>query len=156
MEDWKDITTYEDALEATKSMSDDLLCDHLGAMCRINVIRRALNKDYNPSFVTGNVYYPFIRFFKNYNDAKNAAKSNSWELCGEIEIEGTSYYLVGGAFYDSNYGLSNFGCGIGSVCACIGLFCCKSEEIAQHMSKYFARDIFEACYSHLGNYKWIE
>lgn len=155
MEDWKNITTYEDALEATKSMSDDLLCDHLGAICRIDVIRRALNKDYNPSLIKGIIYYPFVRFFES-EKAKDRFQRNILVECGKVEIEGKLYDVVGGGFGTYELGLSDFMYGYGEVMPSLALLGCKSKEIARHMSTYFAKDIFEACYGHLGNYKWIE
>jgi hypothetical protein len=152
---WENIKTFEDACNAlgisnlfgVYSVSSKYnFSKHLTALYKLDIIRRALNKDYNPSLVHGSVYYPLIKLYNRYDDAKNVAKNNNWNLCGKIEFKGTSYFLVGGDCYGFGYGLSSFSCGCGIVDANLGFLCCKSGEIAQHMSKYFAKEIFDAVY----------
>jgi hypothetical protein len=155
-EDWKNIKTFKDACDALGINSSFELNGavtkygfrkHLTAFYKLDIIRQALNKDYKPSLVHGTVYYPWVRFYKSYDDAKSVVRSNDLELCGKVEIEGTSYYLVG-----CDYGLGYLSCGSGVVSAILGLFCCKSAEIAQHMSKYFAKEIFDAVYGRKDDY----
>jgi predicted HicB family RNase H-like nuclease len=162
-EDWKRIKTFEDACTSLGISPNSFFSigefnlsieNHLTALYKLDIIRQALNQDYKPSLVRGEVYYPWIRFYNDYNSARNTAKRNNWELCGEIEIEGTTYYLVGGNYYCScGRGISAFGCTYGYVDATMGLLCCKSKEVAQHMSKYFAKEIFDAIYTQHNNYK---
>jgi hypothetical protein len=161
-EDWERIKTFKDACKALgiNSSSFNLfgdfgqnIRDHLKAIYKLDIIRQALNKGYEPSLVHGTVYYPWVRFYKSYDDAKSAVRNNDWELCGKVEIEGTSYYLVGGAYRGCGSGLSYFSCGCGVAGARLGLLCCKSKEIAQHMSKYFAKEIFDAIYIQHNNYE---
>ena len=55
------------------------------------------------------------------------------------------------------WGYDGFCRGVGHVNAFAGLLCCKSEEIARHMSRYFMKEIFEAVYAqHIGMYEWID
>jgi hypothetical protein len=163
-EDWERIKTFEDACDALGIDSSFELNGavtkygfrkHFTALYKLDIIRQALNKDYKPSLVHGTIYYPWIRFYKSYDDAKSAVRSSNWKLCGKVEIEGTHYYLVGGDYYGYGNGLGYFRCGSGVVSASLGLLCCKSREIAQHMSKYFAKEIFDAMYSHHSNYIWL-
>jgi hypothetical protein len=126
--------------------------EHIIALYKLDVIRQALNKDYKPSLISGDFYYPGVRFYKSYEDAKEAVRKCGWTLCGKVKIEGTSYYLVGGCYDDSSNGLGFFCMGYGAVGASEGLLCCKSKEIAQHMSKYFAKEIFDAVYKWKGDY----
>jgi hypothetical protein len=160
--EWERIKTFEDACNKLEINPISLTClldayklEHLKAIYKLDVIRQALNKDYKPSLVHGTVYYPWIRFYKSYDDAKSAVRDDDWELCGKVEIEGTSYYLVGGVCSGYDYGLGSFSYGCGVVNADLGLLCCESREIAQHMSKYFAKEIFDAMYIQHDNYKWL-
>jgi hypothetical protein len=161
--EWKSIKTFKDACDALGIDSSFELNGavtkygfrkHLTALYKLDIIRQALNKDYKPSLVHGTVYYPWVRFYKSYDDAKSAVRNNDWELRDEVEIEGTSYYLVGDVYYDGDYGLGYFRYGYGNVGALLGLLCCESGEIAQHMSKYFAKEIFEAVYLQSANFRW--
>jgi hypothetical protein len=163
-EDWERIKTFEDACDALGIDSSFGLNGavtkygfrkHLTALYKLDVIRQALNKDYKSSLVHGTVYYPWVRFYKSYDDAKSAVRDGDWELCGKVEIEGTSYYLVGGGYDGCGAGLGDFGYGDGDVIAPLGLLCCESGEIAHHMSKYFAKEIFDAMYVQHNNYNWV-
>jgi hypothetical protein len=161
--EWKNIKTFEDAckslgidssFELNGAVTKYGFRKHLIALYKLDIIRRALNKDYKPSMICGTVYYPLIRMYKSYSDAEIAAKNNRWELSDKIKIEGNFYYLVGGDYIKCDDGLSNFYCGYGCVAANLALFCCESREIVQHMSKYFAVEIFDAMYaSSIGDYK---
>jgi hypothetical protein len=165
--EWKNIKTFEDAcnvlgidssFELNGAVTKYDFRKHLIALYKLDIIRQALNKDYKPSLVHGVVYYPCIRFYKSYNNAENAVKSNDWEFCGKVEIKDTSYYLVSGDYNECNDGLGDFyycNLGYGVVFASPGLLCCESIEIVQHMSKYFAKEIFDALYANnIKDYKW--
>lgn len=130
---------------------------HLKAIYKLDIIRKALNRDWNPSLVEGSVYYPFVRFYPAGQKAREAASSNNWKLGETFKADGQKYTLVGGAYtYFSCVGLAYFGSGSGVVQPSLGLLGCKSREIAQHMSNYFAKEIFEACYAHhVGTYEWV-
>jgi hypothetical protein len=153
---WKNIKTFEDAcnalginssFELNGAVTKYGLKKHLTAIYKLDIIRQALNKDYKPSFADGATHYPWVSIYNNHSDAEIAAHHCEGEIY-EIKIEGTSYYLVGGDSGDCEAGLGYFYCGHGDILAYLGLFCCKSREIAQHMSKYFAKEIFDACYAH--------
>jgi hypothetical protein len=167
-EAWESIKTYEDACKALGifcspenvflSADGHRCCENIIALYKINVIRKALNKNYKPSLVKGTVYYPWVRCYGNYDTVKDLVRDPSYSLCGKIKTEGSTYYLVGGDYYESCNGMGGFGPSIsgGCVYANLGLLCCKSREIAVHMSKYFAKEIFDVVYIQHGNYKWLE
>lgn len=130
---------------------------HLKAIYKLDIIRKALNGGWNPSLVEGRVYYPFVRFYPAGKEAREAASSNNWKLGETFKADGQKYTLVGGG-YSCCYcdGLANFGCGCGDVLPNRGLLGCKSQEIAEHMSRYFSKEIFEATYAHhVGTYQWV-
>lgn len=167
-----DIKTFEDAVKAlglnkydAEIDLEELDCqgfegntsEHLKAIYKMDIIRKALNGDWKPSLVEGKVYYPFVKFYPA-NKAKDAANSNGWKLGPSFMADGEKYTLVGDGYYCWGApGVGNFLEGDGHVNANTGLLCCKSIEIAQHMSKYFMKEIFEAVYAqHIGMYEWSD
>lgn len=105
----------------------------------------------------GKIYYPYVRFYPAGDKAKEAARSNDWAVKESFKADGKKYSLVGGDCDNCcGVGLGYFGCGFGDVFPALGLLGYKSKEIAQHMSKHFAKEIFEAYYAHhTGAYEWL-
>lgn len=165
--EWQNIKTFEDARRALGMSTPyvkvapfvgDPIADHLYAICKLDIIRKALNGDWKPSMVEGSVYYPYVRFYPAGQKAREAVSENKgWKLGESFIADGKKYTLVGGAcYYCSSGGLAGFGCGYGDVHPRLGLLGCKSREIAEHMSRYFSKEIFEATYAHhAGTYQWV-
>lgn len=165
--EWQNIKTFEDAcralgvsttsyIEAPYTAGEEIV-NHLHAIYKLDIIRKALNGDWKPSLVQGSVYYPYVRFYPAGQKAREAASNNNWKLGESFIADGKKYALVGGVFYYCNYdGLAYFGFGYGGVLPDLGLLGCKSREIAEHMSRYFSKEIFEATYAHhAGTYQWV-
>ena len=130
---------------------------HLRAIYKLDIIHKALNQGWNPKMTEGSVYYPYVRFYPAGNKAKKVARDNKWNIKETFNADGQKYTLIGGDYstYCSD-GLASFGCGCGDVQPNLGLLSCKSKEIAEHMSRYFAKEIFEAAYAqHVGTYEWV-
>jgi hypothetical protein len=157
---WKRIKTFEDACEelGIDSSSFNLfgdfgqnIRDHLKAIYKLDIIRRALNGNWSPELTEGSIYYPYIAIYKESEDINpNGARS----IINFTTNGYKRWKLIGGDFNYCAYGTVTFGGGWGSVYASAGLLCCKSKEIAQHMSRYFAREIFDAVYIQHNNYEW--
>ena len=131
--------------------------NHLGAIYKLDIIRKALNKDWNPKMAEDSIYYPLVRLYPDGNKAKEVARNNSWAVKETFKANGEKYYMVGGDYRRCDYGLSRFGFGYGEIYTSIGLLGCKSKEIASHMSRYFAKEIFEATYAqYIGAYEWVD
>lgn len=130
---------------------------HLRAIYKLDIIRKALNKGWNPKMTKGSVYYPYVRFYSAGNKAKEAARSNGWEVKETFNADGQKYALVGGDYFiHFGDGIAGFSFKCGIILPNLGLLGCKSEEIAKHMSRYFAKEIFEATYAqHVGTYEWV-
>ena len=165
---WQNIKTFEDALHALgmyrvfdqypSNISEMAYFNHIDAISKIDIIRKALNGNWKPSLIKKDiVYYPFVRFYPA-NKAKDVANSNRGKLGPSFIADGEKYTLVGGgsSYYSCGVGVGGFCSGVGHVNAYTGLLCCESEEIAWHMSKYFMKEIFEAIYAqHIGMYEWV-
>lgn len=153
---WQRVKTFEDACnvlsidpnERPKYFHNARMRSHLENIYKLEIIRQALNLNYKPSLIKGDVYCPSVLLYDDYDEVlKTIGKDQSLRLCGKIQIEGRYHYLIGGACAQYfNGGLTDFyHYGITNIAS--GLWCCESEAIAKHMSKYFAKEIFLACYT---------
>lgn len=165
---YTDIKTFEDACKALgmdkSKVESDLnnltymeggLGEHLRAIYKLNIIRKALNgADWKPKMTEGDIYYGWVRFYRKSSDVPSNKK-----IIGNFIADGQKYLLVGGFGSGGYYGgLSNFDFlyGAGYSVAAFGLLYCKSIDIAQYMSEQFGKIIFDACYAHhIGSYKWL-
>lgn len=164
---FSEIKSYEDACKVLGINSTDFTIHtpyktsdvnrHLVAVYKLDIIRKALNMGWKPSLVESRVYWPYVRFYSAGDKAREAARSNNWMVRQSFYADGKKYFLVGGSCsYSCDGGLGNFGFGYGYAHTILGLLGCKSREIAEHMSAYFAKEIFEACYAqHVGTYEWV-
>lgn len=164
---WQNIKTFEDACRALRiydrsvslhlgGSTDTAYYRHMDAVSKLDIIRKALNGDWKPSLVEGSVYYPYVRIYPAGQKAKAAVSINkNWELGESFIANGSKYTLVKGDFYYFN-GLAGFCCMSGNILPDLGLLGCKSQKIAEHMSRYFSKEIFEATYAHhAGTYQWV-
>lgn len=168
---WQNIKTFEDACKALQLIPNSVKVDldklegryfegetseHLVAIYKLDIIRKALNGNWKPSLVKGKVYYPIVRFYPAGQKARTIASNNSLELGESFIADGNKYTLVTGNTGTSFCeGLAMYA-GYGDIRAENGLLGCKSKEIAKHMSRYFSKEIFEATYSqYVGLYKWV-
>ena len=169
--DWQSIKTFEDAYSAL-GMSYTCMIEHIGtidslgridnlqkhliAVYKLDLIRKALNKGWEPKVTEGTIYYPYIKYYPTKDAIINVSKHNNFRVNGAFKADGVEYSLFGGDYCFYNHGVGDYNFSGGSVRACLGLFACKSKEIARHMSKYFAKEIFEACYAqYIGAYEWV-
>lgn len=169
------IKTFEDAVKALGLCIYDAEADledfddhrfegntseHLKAIYKLDIIRKALNGDWKPKMAEGSIYYPWVKIYPIGKEAKaaKAAAANGWRLGPTFIADNKRYTLVGGEYlYYMNDGLASLSCEYGNILPCLGLLGCKSREIASHMSRYFAKEIFEATYAqYIGAYEWID
>lgn len=131
------------------------------AAIKLNIIRQALNMGQKMELTKGTVYYPYTPFVTEgstwYNDelrsgemvevAKFRYKGNTYRLLGGRAVNGGGSGL--GAF-DSTYG-------VGFSFASVGFLGCASKEIAEHMSRYFAKEILCAYHGDMlnGEIEWV-
>lgn len=152
---WENIKTFEDACRVlgVNPKGVDLIYDsHLQNMYKLQIVRRALNADWEPKLNTGTIYYPWMRYYP-----KGSSYDSSWTPVANFKAKENNkvYTLVG---EDCSYyggGLGFFGHGYGIVGAYPGLLGCKSEEIAKYFGKTFGKLIFDAIYGHYNNYTWV-
>ena len=164
---WKSITTFGDALFYVKNYlpeCEDLIASYIKAMpdsyelsviC-YRIVIAALTNNEKRHLTTGDKWYPVVQFCRPKD------KRNCWGdvLIGTIESEGEKYSVMGGnAYYGSSAGLGHFHSlnGMSISAASIGFRSISSKEIAQHISTYFGRLLFEVHYGGTNcDWKWVE
>lgn len=126
------------------------------SLSRLQLIIDALNEGHKFNLLTGTVWYPWVRFFRMKSVPKDA------EVIGHFSYQGEKFALVGGrAAYGGNAGLGSFTShyDVGVAASGVGLFACKSEEIAKYVSTQFGKLVFEACFArhfNVGEFKWLD
>ena len=164
---WKHITTFEDALFYVKNYlpeCEDLITSYIKAMPNsyelsvvcYRIVVAALTNNEKRHLTTGDKWYPVVQFCRPED------RNNCWGsvLIGTIESEGARYSVVGGGATDgADAGLGYFGsyAGVSSSLARIGFRSVSSKEIAQHISTYFGKLLFDVCYGGTNcGWEWVE
>ena len=164
---WKSITTFGDALFYVKNYlpeCEDLITSYIKAMpdsyelsvvC-YRIVVAALTNNEKRHLTTGDKWYPVVQFCRP-KDRNNCCGS---VLIGTIESEGARYSVVGGsAIYSAFAGLSYFrsSYGVSYSSATVGFRSVSSKEIAQHISTYFGKLLFDVSYGGTNcDWKWVE
>lgn len=164
---WKSITTFKDALiyvrkylpeceglltSYTRAMPDSY---ELSVVC-YRIVVAALTNNEKRHLTTGDKWYPVLQFCHPKD------KNNCWGnvLIGTIESEGARYSVVGGGAVSGAYaglGLFGSGGGVSGSYAAVGFRSVSSKEIAQHISIYFGKLLFDVCYGGTNcDWKWVE
>lgn len=164
---WKHITTFEDALFYVRNHlpeCEDLLISYNktisgsyehSVVC-YRIVVAALTNNEKRHLTTGDKWYPVVQFCRPKD------KRNCWGdvLIGTIESEGEKYSVVGGSAYrGAGAGLSDFysGFGVSASGTYIGFRSVSSKEIAEHISTYFGKLLFDVHYGGTNcDWKWVE
>lgn len=125
------------------------------AMLKLNIIRQALNQGHKMDFKKGTIWYPYTPAIL----PNNSYCKESYEVeVAKVKIGCDTFTLLGGRAFNGAYaGLGYFRSSVGMAYsnAYVGFLGCATKEIAQHMGKYFAKEIFEAKYGDLIDYEWV-
>lgn len=164
---WKSITTFGDASFYVKNYlpeCEDLITSYTRAMpdsyelsvvC-YRIVVAALTNNEKRHLTTGDKWYPVVQFCRPKD------KNNCWGsvLIGTIESEGARYSVVGGnATNGATAGLGSFYSlgGVSYSSAPFGFRSVSSKEIAEHISTYFGKLLFEVHYGGTNcDWKWVE
>lgn len=129
------------------------------AAIKLNIIRQALNKGQKMELTKGTIFYPYTPFITRKSTYfNNELRDGSMVEVAQFMSNGEVYRLLGGyADYGGRAGVGYFYSipGVGDSYANIGFMGCASKKIAEHMSRYFAKEIFEAKYGDLVSYEWV-
>ena len=104
----------------------------------------------------GTIWYPIVQFCEPGKESNCRGK----EIVGRIQSEGKIYMVVGGGaagggaaglgFFDSAYGVS-------AANSALGFRSVSSKRVAEHISKYFGKVIFNVIYRGCNcDWEWID
>ena len=164
---WKYITTFGDAITYVRDHlpeCKDLLTSYnrfsydsyeFSVTC-YRIVVAALTNNEKRYLTTGDKWYPVVQFCR----PKNKDNCCGSVLIGTIESEGVRYSVVGGfAFYGTSAGLGLFRSyhGVSSSVMLFGFRSVSTKEIAQHISTYFGKLLFDVQYGGTNcDWKWVE
>ena len=148
------VKTYEDCLVYVK-LGDVTYNGSINALAKLQTILEALNEGHKFKLLTGNVWYPWVRFYRVDSIPEGS------KIVRYFSYQGEKFAIVGGcASSGTGSGLGYFGSysGVGCALASVGMFACKSREIAEYVSTQFGELVFEACFSRhfdADEFKWL-
>ena len=164
---WKSITTFGDALFYVKNYlpeCEDLIASYIKAMpdsyelsviC-YRIVVAALTNNEKRHLTTGDIWCPVVQFCR-HKDRNNCLGN---VLVGTIESEGARYSVMSGsAISGALAGLGNFASynGVSTSITTISFQSVSSKEIAQHISTYFGRLLFDVCYGGTNcDWEWVK
>ena len=165
IEHWKLITSVYDAVKylESKCMCIDLIEELQNApsgsysekLAGYRIVVAALTNNEKRHLTTGERWYPVVQF------CKPGKEENCWgnKVVGTIESEGQRFIVVGGGAADSagaglGYFYSDYG--VSSSATTVSTQSVSRREIAEHISKYFGRLVFDIMYGAANcDWKWI-
>ena len=164
---WKSITTFTDAFFYVRNYlpeCEDILTSYNksipgsyehSVVC-YRIVVAALTNNEKRHLITGDKWLPVVQFCRPED------KNNCWGsmLIGTIESEGVRYSVVGGsAHIGTNAGLGAFYStgGMSLSYTSISVQSVPSKGIAQHISTYFGKLLFDIHYGGTNcDWKWVE
>ena len=159
-EHWKSIKTFNDALDYCcdhSSLSDFTIAyenthtDYEEKITMLRLVIAALTNNEKLSLTNGTVYYPALQFYKADYPGLVISKG----IIGTIITEGERYVVASiTAHTTCLQGLGDFppDCFFSSVSTGINIGM-PSKEIADHLTKYFGKLLFEVMYG-MCNCEW--
>lgn len=120
----------------------------LCAIYKMQIVLKAVNRGHTFNLISGQVWFPSVRFIDKSTIDKEISRDESRVL--DFNYENRTFILVGGiAYYGAGAGLGCFYSylSVGHSAAYVGFFACHNEQIAHHVSKYFAALIFDCCFA---------
>ena len=164
---WKTITTFNDALiyvrdylpeckDLIKSYTEAMPGSYEYSVICYRIVIAALTNNEKRHLTIGDKWYPIVQFCRP-KDKNNCLGT---VLIGTIESEGAIYSVVGGYTFNGAFaGLGDFYSddGVSLSYTFVGFRSVSSKEIAQHISTYFGKLLFDVHYGGTNcDWKWIE
>lgn len=163
---WERITTIQDAIKylVCNFMCIDLIKEYNNApkdsytekLIAYRIVVAALTNNEERHLTTGERWYPVVQFCEPGKE-ENCYGS---EIIGSIESEGQKFTVVGGGADGGVIaGLGRFysADAVSDSWASVGFRSVSRREIAEHISRYFGRLLFEVHYGGVNcDWKWVD
>ncbi len=164
LKDVDSVLEYIKTLATSKGWAGELLheynCTVKGSYSEKLTIYRmvvaALTNNKKRHLTTGERWYPVVQFCY----PKNVKNCYGNEIIGKIESEGQEFVVMGGYVDSSAHtGLGGFDSlyYVSASWARVGFRSVSSKKVAEHISKYFGKLLFEVQYGGVNcDWNWIE
>lgn len=162
---WKLIKTVEDARKyclanngftnLIASYNSALLDTYEDKVIQLRLVIAALTNNEKLSLTSGTVYYPALQLYKADYSESIIGK----DMIGTIIIEGEKYTVISTNAHTTGLrGLGEFTPDCPISCISIGInIGMPSKEIADHLTKYFGKLLFEVMYGMCNcEWEWVE
>lgn len=163
---WKTITTFNDAViyvrdylpeckDLITSYTKAIPCSYEYSVVCYRIVVAALTNNEKRYLTKGDKWYPVVQFCLPKD--KNNCLGNVF--IGTIESNGVRYSVVGGRAHGNADGLSSFSStyGMTSSLTSVGFLSVSTKEIAQHISTYFGKILFDVQYGGTNcDWEWVE
>lgn len=158
------VKTLKEAAMIAESLYPELYKKWVGAkggsyeesLYAYRMVVAVLTNNEKNHLVSGDRYIPYVDFC----DPGKEKNCDGKTIVGHIESEGRKFTVVGGNAFNGGYaGLGYFhsSYGVSSSSANVGFRSVSSRKIAEHISKYFGRLVFDIMYDAANcDYKWID
>lgn len=158
------VKTLKDAAIIAKSLYPEIYNKWAGTrpgsyaekLYAYRMVVAVLTNNEKNSLTTGDCFYPFVQFCEP-NKVKKCAGN---VVVGHIEEDGRKFAVVGSCADLGGYaGLGNFRSNndMSYSYAGVGFRSVSSRKIAEHISKYFGRLVFDLMYGESNcDYEWID
>lgn len=158
------VKTLKEAAMIAESLYPELYKKWVGAkggsyeesLYAYRMVVAVLTNNEKNHLVSGDRYIPYVDFC----DPGKEKNCDGKTIVGHIESEGRKFTVVGGsANHGGNAGLGCFNSryGVSDSNAVVGFRSVSSRKIAEHISKYFGRLVFDIMYDAANcDYKWID
>lgn len=158
------VKTLKEAAMIAESLYPELYKKWVGAkggsyeesLYAYRMVVAVLTNNEKNHLVSGDRYIPYVDFC----DPGKEKNCDGKTIVGHIESEGRKFTVVGGCAYAGGAaGLGYFASnsGVSGSYALVGFRSVSSRKIAEHISKYFGRLVFDIMYGAANcDYKWID
>ena len=164
---WKSIKTFDDAYDYCYINNLDKYTTNYciatadtyeEKVAKLRLVIAALTNNEKVSLVSGKLYYPVIQFCLADFCVEDSCFKN--KLIGKIKSEGKEYVVLNSnAHYCSDAGLGcvNSRSGLSNIDSYVSFLQVSSKEVAEHLSTYFGKLIFEVMYGGSNcDWEWVE
>ena len=162
---WKSIKTFDDAFwhcdndeyleEYVTNYSHALADTYENKVAKLRLVIAALTNNEKLSLTSGAVYYPALQLYK----ADYSEPVIDKDMVGTIITEGEKYIVISTVAHTTYLqGLGDFplDCHFSSISTGINIGL-PSKEIADHLTKYFGKLLFEVMYGMCNcEWEWVE
>ncbi len=158
------VKTLKDAAIIAKSLYPEIYNKWAGTrpgsyaekLYAYRMVVAVLTNNEKNSLTTGDRFYPFVQFCEPDKVKKCAGNV----VVGHIEEDGRKFAVVGGSAHHGGFaglGFFNSSHGVSYSVTTVGFRSVSSRKIAEHISKYFGRLVFDLMYEESNcDYEWID